>query len=190
MPLLPGFLTGSVPNAANLNTLAAGVSALSRITIGKAASVQPSARPVLKVVRNQPITLTTAVLTFVAWEAAPLNTDGMWFNPQGAQINIVTPGWYRIAAGVSYDPGAPSLRICRVFINGTADPGNGVADSDVVMGTGIGANSCRCQVQAYEHLDVGATIQLGVFQNSGANVVVDPVAKWGTWMTVRWDAPF
>lgn len=190
MPTLPGFVTGAVPTASNMNALSAGVDALSRITIGKAASLEPADRPVLKVVRLQNLTLTTGALTFVVWEQAMLNTDDMWVNPLGAQCVINTPGWYRVAAGVSYDPGAPSLRICRVFVNGTADPANGVSDSDVVMGTGIGANSCRTQVQSFEHLDVGATLQLGVFQNSGANVVLDPIAKWGTWMLIRWEAPY
>lgn len=189
MPIQPAFADGVVPNAAAMNLLCQGVDALSQIVIGKTAASGPSARPVLKVVRLNPLTLATGVMTMVPWESDLTNTDGMWNNPAGAIVAVQTAGWYRIAGGISYDPGTAGLRVARLFVNGTSDPGNVVADSDVVLGSGV-TNSCRCAVTAYEHLAVGANIQLGAFQSSGASVVVDPQAKWNTWLTVRWDAPY
>jgi hypothetical protein len=189
MPTQPAFADGIVPNAAALNLLAQGIDALAQITIGKQAIHSPSARPAVKVVRLNNLTVPTATLTMIPWEDAVTNTDGMWISPAGSIVQVQTPGWYRIVGGISYDPGTGGLRIARLFVNGSTDPGNVVADSDVVIGSGV-TNSCRCTVTAYEHLDMGATVQLGAFQNSGADVVVDPQSKWNTWMALRWDAPY
>jgi hypothetical protein len=189
MPTQPAFATGVVPNAAALNLISQGIDQLAQITIGKNAASGATARPTLKAVRLNPLTIHTGVMTTVPWESTEINTDGMWNPPAGDTITIATPGWYRIAGGISYDPGSGGLRVCRLFVNGTADPGNGTADSDVVLGTGV-TNSCRVAVTAYEHLDAGATLHLGAFQNTGADVVIDPQAKWGTWLAVRWDAPY
>ena len=105
MPVQPGFGAGVVPNAAALNLLSQGVEVLSQIAIGKTASTGPTARPVVKVVRLNPLTLTTAVTTMVTWESTETNTDGMWASPAGSAVTIQTAGWYRIIGGLSYDPG-------------------------------------------------------------------------------------
>lgn len=189
MPIQPAFSTGVVPNAAALNLISQGIDQLAQITIGKNAASGAAARPTLKAVRLNNLTIHTGVMTMISWEAAETNTDGMWNNPAGDTITIATPGWYRIAGGISYDPGTGGLRVARLFVNGTADPANGTADSDIVLASGVN-NSARCAVTAYEHLDAGATLHLGAFQNTGADVVIDPQAKWGTWLAIRWDAPY
>lgn len=190
MPTQPAFANGVVPNAAALNLLSQGVDQLAQITIGRPVRSGAAARPTLKVVRLNNLTVTTGVLTLIPWEAAEVNTDSMWASAAGDTVTIQTPGWYRIAAGVSYDPGTTGgLRIARLFVNGTADPANVTADSDTVQISGT-VNSARLPVTAYEHLDAGATLHVGAYQDSGADIVLDPQSKWNTWLTARWDAPY
>jgi hypothetical protein len=43
---------------------------------------------------------------------------------------------------------------------------------------------------AYEHLDAGASIFVGVWQDTGGDVQLRKTGNYGTWLSAIWDAPY
>lgn len=189
------FTDGAVVNAAGLNTLGTAIENLTQVAIGRPTSYLPVAQPWCKVqiTAGNSTNPTGAQVTstgsdfLVNYDTAEVTTSGMWQAPDGAQVTVTWTGWYRIEAQVAWFGSAPSNRLVKIAVNGTADS-NVVAASNEQMATEGGAtNNERVQAVAFVHLNRGDTISVLCFQDSGVSVNIFNNQIFGTWLTVIYE---
>jgi hypothetical protein len=189
MTALSTFTNGSVTTAAAVNNLPTNIDALCQQTTGFPAARGASSKPLVKVIRNATQLAIGNTFALINWTSTIVDNSHMWGASPASQLLVTIPGWYRISAQATWAYGPVNYEFCvQIYLNGTADPANVPASHDMLLGANPDGNP-RQQVHAYEHLAAGATIYLGVYQNTGADRDVVP-APYGTWMTAAWDAPY
>jgi hypothetical protein len=189
----PTFVDGTLVGQADLNRLSFNLDALSQNLLGKPASAGYSTKPICKVNLTSNFSVPTGAggtNQIVTWNNVVFDNDGMWPGSPADHMVIQTPGWYRIMAQAWWASAAASERVVQILINGIADPLNVVATTTQNLGS---TSAYHHQVVAYEHLQAGASLYVGVFQNSGASLNLttnNSVGSWGTWWTCAWHAPY
>lgn len=180
---------GVLVSAADLTNWAVNLDVLCQQTTGRTAAAGASTKPILKLNRNATQSVANNTTTLINWTTAVAQSGVTWAVGTPTQITIVTAGWYAITAQVTWVAGAAaSERSISVLVNGTVVPTNITASFLMRMG-GVSVATVRHQVEGYEHLNVGATVYIGTYQNTGGaiNLLNTP---YGTWCTLVWDAPY
>lgn len=185
------FLAGNLVQQYQLNRISYDVDALCQIMAGKPAATGIGAKPVCKVLLSGSITVASGAggtTQIVSWGQALYDTDGMFDAASNDHLTVKTPGWYRIFAGASWaSAAAASERVVQILVNGTGDPTNVTSSDNTVLAA---AQAYRHQCVAYEHLEAGAAIYCGVWQDTGAGLSLRQSGNYGTWLTAVWDAPY
>lgn len=195
----PVFVNNTIPVAADLNALSAGIDNLATITLGrgtglsKATGRNPGGRPAFKVYTASNQSIANIVTQIVTWDAAALDTEGgaQFVLNNSDRVTVWTAGWYRIKAQVAFPFGAANERAVNLHLNGTAIA-NIVASSNTATYIPAGSTSgnVRMQLSAMLHLPVGAQLYLSAYQASGAALDLLPAGQWGSWMAGQWINPY
>lgn len=185
------FTDGMIVGQDDLSRLSWNVDALAQNLLGKPAAAGASGKPVCKVNLSSSFSVPNGAAgtnQIVTWNRLITDNDGMWPGSPSDHMVVQTAGWYRIVAHAWWaSASAAKERVVQILINGQADPLNVVATRNALPGTA--AAYCHT-VRAYEHLSAGATIYVGVFQNTGSalNLITGGIS--GTSWTAAWRAPY
>jgi hypothetical protein len=176
---MPTFTDGTVPTAANLNTVATGINNLGVLLTGVAATRQTV--PAASAYINTTHAIPTAVDTLVAFDATTINEDFLWTPSNGFQVN--TAGIYVVWAQINWDYNATGVRAAHVMVNGTSPTTNSVAAGSGNTSVSAGVGTSFLCVSPPLSLAVNATVAVAVFQNTGGPLNLIPNES-GTVLTV------
>jgi hypothetical protein len=196
---IPSFTNGTVPTAANLQTIATNLDTIAQLGTAHPLSDGATQRPATKARLLNTQSILNATDTVINWDLEEVDSDHHFSINVGTTFLILTPGWYRVELQVAYDfqsdPGAlaPSERAISICVNGTANA-NVVATHNTLMRIN---NNQRLQVSAWVHAAFNTNILGRTYQASGAALNLLPQATaaasssaWGTWMSVTYEAPY
>jgi hypothetical protein len=186
------FLDGQLVHQWELNAMGWDVDALTQITQGAPVSKAPAGKPVAKIILSGSTSVpsgTGGTTQIISWGSAVKDTDGMFDPVTNNRLVVRTPGWYRLYASAMWDSAgtANSERVLQILVNGTSDPENVAASDNAVV---AGAGEFWQQCVAHEPLQVGASIYVGVFQDTGSGLQLVKNGLQGTWLVATWDAPY
>jgi hypothetical protein len=186
----PTFVDGALVRQPTLNVLPYDIDALAQINLGHTADSAPASKPLTKLTLSAAQNIATGVAgtcTIVTWGTELYDTDNLWTSAAPDHITIRTAGWYRIIAQAVWASGVSSERVVQVLVGGTADPLNVAASSNLLTAASFGIHQ---QVVAYEHLQAGSTVYIGVYQDSGSTLALQTNGVWGTYVTAAYAAPY
>ena len=170
---MPTFTDGTVPTAANLNSIATGINNLGVLLTGVAATRQiiPVSTCSINATHSIPNAADTSVIFDVA---AGVNEDHLWVASVG-QPTVNTAGIYVIWAQVNFDYNAAGVRAAHITVNGTSIAANAVAGGSGNPANVIGnIGTAFLLVSPPLSLTAGTVLHLLVFQNSGAALNLIP----------------
>lgn len=196
---IPSFSNGQVPTAAQMQTFPTAINAVSQLASGWPVGSGPMRKPDVRLVLFNVQSVPNGADTAVTWDTEEQDADNTFALSYPAAIRVRTAGWWWVDAQVAYPYAsaaastlASERNVC-ICVNGTANA-NVTASSNTVQSYN---NNQRIQVSSYEHLAAGSTIYVRTYQASGAALTLLPTssaattgAAWGTWLTLRWDAPY
>jgi hypothetical protein len=185
MSALTSFVDGTIPHQGDLNNYGTNIDTLCQLTTGKTAASGVSSKPMCKVAINANLGIATNVDAVTIFNVANYNTDNMWVASQPTQVTIQTAGKYRVVVQGDWAANATNTRSVKILVNGTTN-------SNAVASCEVGAapiNDTIIQAVACESLAIGATVYMGVNQNSGGSLNLG-TSLGGTFMIVEWVAPY
>lgn len=196
---IPSFTNGQVPTAAQMQAFPTAINTVSQLASGWPVGSGPMRKPDLKLVLFNVQSIPNAADTAVVWDTEEQDVDNGFALSFPTLVKVRTPGWWWIDVQVAYPyasaaaaTAATERNVC-ICVNGTANA-NVTASSNTVQSYN---NNQRIQVSSYEHLDGNTNVYVRTYQASGAALNLLPAssaatagAAWGTWLTMRWDAPY
>jgi hypothetical protein len=169
---MPTFTDGTIPTAANLNTIATGINNLGVLLTGVAATRQII--PTSSAYINQTHSIPTGADTLVNFDTTSINEDNLWV-PSVGHPAVNTAGIYVCWVQINWDYNATGIRACHVMLNGTS-----IGTNSVAAGSGNPANVVGNIGTAFlcitppMSLAAGANLYVSVFQNSGGPLNLIP----------------
>lgn len=144
--------------------------------------VPPACRFSLTTARNVPSGSHLSI-TFNTDAREDYDTDGMLAATAASKITVQTAGIYLCTATVNFSANNTGVRFARIFRNRSGTE-IAFAISEV---TSTQASVTNASVAGMIECNVADTIELGVFQNSGATLTAAPEAQYGTtFLAVQW----
>lgn len=192
MSALTSFTDGNVVHQADLNNYGTNIDTLCQQTTGKTAAAAKSSKAITQVERNANLSIADggASPIIITWNTASQQiTDTLWTAGSPTVLTVVTAGWYQMNLQVTWASAVLSIRTSGIMVNGTVQATNSIASTSF---SSTSTNVSYQQVGAYYRLAAGATIYGFVYQSSGGAVNLNPtsVLAPGTYLAVRWDAPY
>src|SRR5689334_10161071 len=114
---MPTFTDGTIPSAANLNSLVTGISNLGVLLAGLAATRQVI--PTSHMYLNTTLSVANATDTVVSLPVVSINEDNLWV-PSVGHMTIQTAGVYIAWSQVNWDGNTTGARAGHILLNGTA----------------------------------------------------------------------
>lgn len=192
MTSLTSFVDGTMVHQGDLNNLSTNINTLCQQTTGKTAAQGASSKPITQVDLNATRSIPDTSTTVISWNLASASvTDTLWVSSNPTWLTIVTPGWYVMDLQVCWASATVSNRVIGIMINGTTPSANSISETNFV--NPATTSLFKHRTTAYAHLAAGATIYAYVSQQSGGgalNINPNSVSYPGTFMSVRWDAPY
>lgn len=116
-------------------------------------------------------TLTTGVLTAVTFDVEDVDTDVAGLGGHSTSSNTSRwvaqyPGWYVVAAGVSWASNSTGQRVIDLLVNGTGANGSRIW----VDATAGGSPTMLASRTVKLYLTAGDFVEVEAYQNSGGNL--------------------
>lgn len=108
IPTLPSLPAGSVATATQMNQLSTACTFL-------------LTKPIVRVHDAAGSLAITGSATAVPFNTSDFDTDGMWSSGSNTILTVQTPGWYKVAYGISF---AGATNPVNTYIAGTTGPNN------------------------------------------------------------------
>lgn len=192
MSALSTFTDGTMVHQGDLNNLSTNINTLCQQTTGKTAAQGASSKPITQVDLNATQSIPDATTTVISWNLASTTvTDTLWVASNPTFLTIISAGWYAMELQVCWAAATLTNRVLGVMINGTTPSANSISENNFINPATSGLFKHRAT--AYAHLAAGATIYAYTFQQSGGgaiNIVPTSSSYPGTFLSVRWDAPY
>lgn len=160
MPVVPTppLWSPGVLSTSQLNQLSAAVNFLLR-------------PPIAKLRQTVAQTLTTGVGSAVTFTTESVDTDVDGTGGHDTSVNTSRytaryPGWYGVAAGVSFIGNATGIRLVRFAVNGVADD----ASDSLLINAGAGNTQRQPSRTTIVYLDIGDYVETIATQTSGGNL--------------------
>lgn len=195
MAALPSFVDGTIPDAADLNTVSTDVDALTQITSGAPAAAGRSSPPLARIFLNTAQTIATGTNTAVQWTSQDIDTDNLWTPNTSDHFECRTAGKYVLTTQIMWNGNSAGRRIVRIVIDDFALVGTKSFAAFAVPSTNAAPDFLVMKCRTYPiPLTVGQNVFVGVFHDVGSNLNLrgapDPRLMFGgCWASLRWVAP-
>lgn len=168
---MPTFTDGTVPVAANLNSIATGINNLGVLLTGIAATRQVI--PTVTSVVNTTHPIPTGVDTLCPFDLTLINEDYLWVPSVGHPV-VNTAGVYIAWAQINFDYNATGIRAAHLMINGTSIGSNSVAAASGNTSVTAALGTAFLCISPPMSLAAGAPVYLAVYQNTGGPLNIIP----------------
>lgn len=179
MPLLTRPSAFTVLAAATVDEYADEIERVTRGVFGNSNTL--TQKPITKVRRTSAQSITSVTFTVVTWQAADIDTGGMWDPGTPNRITFITPGVWLLVGCPRFNSTAGQKRI-YVTKNSTNHLTSTIGLTDA------GAGAAVIQVSVPARFVAGDQVYLVAYQDSGAAQNLDTDVG-GTYVNAFWLGP-